>query len=293
MFHYYVIAFSKEAKVDVSRLIYDIANYNLDYYTSTDFDIEPINLDSKTQLIVVRSIPNKEESLIYFRSIIRKRAVFQALKGIEYSNFVASSSNYRTIIAEKDYLDYLRFFIKNYSSYVGANIPADQLPNPEELIAKARKQEETVEKGKFVLIQPVAKDSSKQIKPEVKVQYQGPYSQKPSSSYCYTLIFLKNQNDQTKLITAFESFNQNNFGSASIKVSVESLDDNRGILIVSGLGEKSSASAYYQKSLSDPSLKTLIGGNNYRNFIISSENLVVFKKEKNLVKYMEFYNQAK
>ena len=293
MFHYYVIAFSKEAKVDVSRLIYDIANYNLDYYTTTDFDIEPINLDSKTQLVVVRSIPNKEEGLIYFRSIMRKRPVFQALKGIEYVNFVASSANYRTIIAEKDYLDYLRFFIKNYSSFISSNIPADELPNPQELLAKVRKEEESVEKGKFVLIQPASKDSTTQVKPTVKAEYKGPYSQKQSANYCYTLIFLKKQNDEAKLIKAFESFNQANFGSKSIKVSVESLDDNRSILIVSGLGEKGSAMAYLQKSVLDQSIKTLFESSSFRNFIISSENLLIFKKEKNLIQYMEFFNQSK
>jgi len=293
MFHYYVIAFSKEAKVDVNRLIYDIANYNLDYYTSTDFDIEPISLDSKTQLVVVRSIPNKEEALIYFRSIMRKRPVFQALKGIEYVNFVASSANYRTIIAEKDYLDYLRFFIKNYSSYISSYIPSEELPNPEELLAKVRKEEEPVEKGKFVLIQPASKDSTVQVKPAVKTEYKGPYSQKESKTYCYTLIFLKKQNDEAKLIKAFESFNQANFGSAAIKAAVESLDDNRSILIVNGLGEKSSALAYLQKSVSDPSLRTLFESSNFRNFIISSENLIIFKKEKNLIQYMEFFNQSK
>ena len=294
MFHYYVIAFSKEGAVDVSRLIYDIANYNLDYYTSTDFDIEQVNLDSKTQLVVVRSIPNKEESLIYFRSIMRKRGVFKALKGIEYVNFVASSTNYRTIIAEKDYLTYLRFFIKNYSSYIGSDIPSDELPNPQELLSKVRKEEETVEKGKFVLLQPVqAKDSTLQVKTPVQTEYSGPYSQKQSTAYCYTLIYLKKQTDETRLIKAFETFNQVNFGSPAIKVTVESLDDNRGMLIVSGLGEKSSASVYSKKSISDTSLSALLNGSNFRSFIISNENLKVFRIEKNLLKYMEFYNQLK
>lgn len=294
LFHYYVIAFSKEAKVDVSRLIYDIANYNLDYYTSTDFDIEPINLDSKTQLVVVRSIPNKEESLIYFRSIMRKRPVFQALKGIEYVNFVASSSNYRTILAEKDYLEYLRFFIKNYSSYISSDIPADQLPDPEELLSKVRKAEEPVEKGKFVLVQPgLTKDSVAQVQSTLKVEYKGLYSQKPGKGLCYALIFLKKQTDESKLVQAFEEFNKTNFGSPLIKVTVESLDDNRGIIIVNGLGEKNSAMAYQQKTTSDQSLSTLFKANNFRSFIISNENLVIFKKEKNLLQYMEFFNQTK
>ncbi len=305
MFHYYVIAFSKEAKVDVSRLIYDIANYNLDYYTSTDFDIEPINLDTKTQLVVVRSIPNKEESLIYFRSIMRKRQVFQSLKGIEYVNFVASSSNYRTIIAEKEYLDYILFFTKNYSTYIGSDIPSDQLPNPQELLSKVRKEQDPVEKGKFVLIQPqTVKDTTKQVSPEIinpsvvknavaKPDYQGPYIQKQSKDNCYTLIFLKKQNDESKLVKAFEIFNQSNFGSPAIKVTVESLDDNRSILIVSDLGEMTSAQAYMQKLVSDPSLSSLIKGNTFRNFVISIENLKIFKKEKNLLQYMEFFNQPK
>ncbi len=294
LFHYYVIAFSKEAKVDISRLIYDIANYNLDYYTTTDFDIEPINLDSKTQLVTVRSFPDKEEGLIYFRSIIRKRPVFQALKGLEYANFIASSTNYRTIIAEKDYLSYIPFFIKNYSSYISSNIPADQLPNPQELLAKARKEEDVVTKGKFVLVQPVQSvDSSKTVKAPATITYSGPYAQKPSSAYCYSLIYLKKQTDETKLVKAFETFNQTNFGSPAIKITSESLDDKRGILIVSGLGEKSSAMAYLQRSVSDQSLIASLKGINFRSIIISIENLKIFRTEKNVLQYMEFYNQLK
>lgn len=160
LFHYYVIAIAKDANVDINRLIYDIANYNLDYYTSTDFDIEPVNLNSDTQLIVVRSLPNKEESLIYFKSIIRKRNIFDSLKGVEYSNFMASSTNYRTIIADKDFIDYLRFFTQNYSPYSGSNVPVGILPEPQEMLSKIRKEEDVPEKGKFVVVQPAAiKDS--------------------------------------------------------------------------------------------------------------------------------------
>ena len=299
MFHYYVIAFSKEAKVDVNRLIYDLANYNLDYYTSTDFDIEPVSLDSKTQFVVVRSLPNKEESLIYFRSLIRKRNVFQALKGIEYVNFVTSSTNYRVIIAEKGYLDYLQFFTKNYSAYIGANVPVDELPSPEVLLTNVRKKEEPVEKGKFVLIeQPIAnQDTAKQISPKAietqKAEYKGPYLSKPGKDYNYALIFMKKSSDSDALVKAYEKFNQTNFGSPSIKVSTESLDNNRNILIVSGLNELRAATAYFQKASSDPSLSALTKGNTFRSFIISNENLPIFMKEKNLLLYMEFFNQLK
>ena len=294
LFHYYVIAFSKEAKVDVNRLIYDIANYNLDYYTTTDFDIESISLDSKTQLVTVRSFPDKEEGLIYFRSIIRKRPVFQSLKGLEYVNFMASSTNYRTLIAEKDYISYVPFFMKNYSSYVSSNIPADQLPNPMELLAKVRKEEETTAKGKFVVVQPVqTKDSVLQVKPPAAIAYNGPYLAKPATAYCYSIIYLKTQADEPGLVRAFEAFNKANFGSPAIKITAESLDLKRGILIVTGLGERTSALAFLEKSVSDKPLLEALKGLNFRNFIISSENLKIFRTEKNVLQYMEFYNQLK
>ena len=115
LFHYFVLAFPKDAKVDVNRLIFDIANFNIDYYTSIDFDMEEIHLNDKTTLVVVRSLPNKEEGLGYFGNILKQKKVFNALKGVDYHYFIASSPNYRRIIADQELLDYLRFFVQNYS----------------------------------------------------------------------------------------------------------------------------------------------------------------------------------
>lgn len=291
MFHYYVLAFSHDVQVDVSRLIYDIANYNLDYYTSTDFDIESVNLNPKTQMVVVRSIPDKVEGLIYFRSIIRKRPVFQSLKGIEYVNFVASSSNYRKIIEDKDYLDYLRFFMKNYSPFVNSQIPADELPPPMELIAKAHKVEEPVEKGKFILLKQEPAETPATTSPVN--DYKGPYKSELSKENLFALVFQPGEIEGAKLINSFTAFNASNFGSPSIKISIDSLDDFRSMLLVSGLGEHKSALAYFNKAIADQSLSVSLKNVNYRNFIISVDNLKIFKKEKNLLQYLDLFNRIK
>ncbi len=115
LFHYFVISFPKEAKVDVNRLIFDIANFNIDYYTSFDFDIEEIKLNDTINLVVVRSLPNKEEGLGYFGNILKQKTVFKTLNGVNYHYFIASSPNYRKMISDQDLLDYLRFFVQNYS----------------------------------------------------------------------------------------------------------------------------------------------------------------------------------
>jgi hypothetical protein len=104
---------------------------------------------------------------------------------------------------------------------------------------------------------------------------------------------MKAQADANALTKAFETFNQTNFGSPTIKVSTESLDNNRGILIVSGLKELRAATVYFQKAGTDSTLSALIKGNTFRSFIISNENLPIFMKEKNLLLYMEFFNQLK
>ncbi len=429
MFHYYVIAFSQEANVDINRLIFDIANYNLDYYTSTDFDIESVSLNPKTRMIVVRSMPDKEEGLIYFRSIIRKRNVFQSLNGIEYVNFVASSTNYRKIIEDKDYLEYLRFFMKNYSPYISSKIPVDELPPPMELIAKAHKEEEPVERGKFIVVKPAMpkdtyffdntephafiisiKDSTFQMAPlmakiisynseeqeipkkDIKTEviggrktliisgmtngetamsyfrniiqnrdlfsdlenedylnfvissnnlevlkkkkdvggyltffqenylgkkpketpeiitpaaagvatpaspfagYNGPYNTTPSKDNIFALVFQPEEIKSAELINTFNAFNGKNFGNPSIKVSVEPLDDFRSILLISGLGEITSAMAYYKKAATDASLLEALKNATYRDFIISRENLEIFRKVKNLAQYQDFFNRIK
>ena len=115
LFHYFVISYPRDAKVDVNRLIFDIANFNIDYYTSFDFDIEEIKLNDQTNLVVVRSLTNKEEGLGYFGNIIKQKAVFKTLNGVNYHYFIASSTNYRKFIADQDLLEYLRFFVQNYS----------------------------------------------------------------------------------------------------------------------------------------------------------------------------------
>lgn len=131
------------------------------------------------------------------------------------------------------------------------------------------------------------------VKAPVAEVYSGPYSPKQSKDYCYAVIYIKKQIDGTKLTDALSTFNKTNYGSPVIKVTAESLDDNRGIIVVNGLGEKNTAAVYLQKTISDPSISALFKSGNLRSFIISGENLKVFKTEKNLIKYLEFFNQQK
>jgi tetratricopeptide (TPR) repeat protein len=420
IFHYFVIALPKNVDTDINRLIFDLANYNLDYYSTIDFDIEKVELNKGSQMIVVRSLPNKEAGLIYFRSIIRQRPVFKTLKNVEYFNFVASSKNYREILANQDYREYLQFYMKNYSHFIGSDFPKNNLPDPMELLAIAQKEEEPVEKGEYVEVTPkligdyftnmeeehlyvlipddnkaeirliktqyhnfnnyntskfnryslkVEEDSiggkkalivsgipdgsiaseyfidvegtddlfallnnsgynnfvisrlnygilknknnvdvykrffennyvkssrtneSKTVDTPTIAPYQGPYNTGQGTNYSFVIIVPSDGPDFDKIKELFGEYNSENYGSPIIQTRVEDFDNEQKMLIVSGLDNKNSALTYFRKAISNRSLYSSIQNYSFRNFIISSENSKVFRNEKNLPEYIEFFRR--
>ncbi len=65
LLHYFVIAYPLNAAVNLNRLKFDIANYNIDHYTKIDFDIETEILNDKTNMVVVRALRNKDDELLF------------------------------------------------------------------------------------------------------------------------------------------------------------------------------------------------------------------------------------
>lgn len=293
MFHYFVLTFARDANVDVNRLIYDIANYNIDYYTTIDFDIERVNLNPRSQMVVVRSLANKKEAMIYFRSIIRKRFVFESLAGREYVNFVTSSSNYRTLLADKDYREYLQFFMTNYSRFISSDFPTDKLPDPEELLKTARTEEIPEQKGEYVVVktEPMADQPEMAAKEKAQPEYLGPYRQKAGDQHAFILVLPAEDFNHDELIASFNAYNQTTFGSPQMKVKLEKLDDFRVMMIVSGLSNKNTAQDYFRKVIRERTLFTKVEQVNYRNFVIAQENIAILKKEKNLKDYMDFFTK--
>jgi len=277
LFHYFIIALPKNAKIDINRLIFDIANYNLDYYPTDDFDIEKVDINDKSQLVVVRSLPNKEEGLIYFRSIIRKRAAFESLQGVEYFNFIASSKNYREILAAEDYREYLQFFMKNYSHFIGSDFPKNNLPDPMEMLARANKEEEYIEKGEYVEILPVNEP--------------GDYFKNVEEEHLFVLI--PDNSVNLRLIkTQYDNFNFSNpeFNRYSLKVEQDTVSDS-GALVVSRIPDGDVAMNYFRKVTANRDLFSLLKDREYRNIIISRRNYEILKNKNNLKEYLLFFKK--
>ena len=273
LLHYFVLAFPRGAGVDLNRLKFDIANYNIDHYTKSDFDIETENLNKETVLVVVRALQDKEQSLIYFRSMIRKREVFQALQGVNYVNFVASSANYREMMTDNSYFEYLKFFIKNYSRFITSDFPENELPEPEDVMAKALEQEEKFEeKGTFVVVK----------------SSQPGFSRDTEAVQNFVIAVNDPKFDLRTLIPAFTSYNQSQFGSLKLTIQQRKSGDSQ-LLVIRPLSNIREAMSYFSKVVANRKLYTSLETRSYRNFVISDANLEKVIAENSITAYIEFF----
>ena len=276
LLHYFVIAYPKSAEIDLNRLKFDIANYNIDHYTKIDFDIEIQSLNNNTSLLLIRSLNDKEQGLIYFRSIIKQRNVFQALKNIKYLNFVASSTNFREIVADKDYAEYLRFFVINYSRFITNDFSDELLPEPEELMAKAKAEEEVLkEKGSFVTIAPSA--SAVDL-----------YAEEETGLQNFVIAVNSPGFNLKPVVASFEAYNREQYTKENLTIDQKQLAENQ-LLIVRPFKTKNEAISYFIKAVATRKLYKSLDTLGYRNFIITDANLKKMNETRRIADYLTFF----
>jgi tetratricopeptide (TPR) repeat protein len=276
LLHYFVIAYPKNANVDLNRLKFDLANYNIDHYTKIDFDIETQSLNNNTSLLLIRSLGNKEQALIYFRSIIKRRGVFEALKNVKYVNFMASSTNFREIVADKDFTEYLKFYIKNYSKFITSDFSDEILPEPEELLAKARQEEELLkEKGSFVTVSPTG--SGLDI-----------YSDVETGSQNFVIAVNSPGVNLKQIIAGFNAHNRDQYKQAALNISQSKVAEYQ-LMIVSPFKTKTEAINYFTTAITTRKLYRSLDTLSYRNFIITDANLKKLTETKRIGEYLNFF----
>jgi hypothetical protein len=276
LLHYFVIAYPKNSKVDLNRLKFDIANYNIDQYTKIDFDIETQSLNNNTNLLLVRSLNDKEQGLIYFRSIIKRRNVFETLKNIKYVNFMASSTNFREITADKDIAEYLKFYVKNYSRFITGDFTDEILPAPEELMAKAQAEEDLLkEKGSFVTIAPSGSGSDLYVNEEAGIQN-------------FVIAVNAPGFNPKSVIAAFGTHNRDQYRQAGLTIEQKKLAEYE-LLIVRPFKTKNEAISYFTRTVANRKLYRSLDTLSYRNFIITDANLKKLTETRRITDYLNFF----
>ncbi len=275
LLHYFVIAYPRDVAVDLNRLKFDIANYNIDHYTKIDFDIETEPLNENLMLLIVRALDDKESGVIYHRAVIKNASVFQTLRGLEYYNFAISSTNYRQILSENSITDYLKFFIKNYSRYIGADFSDEEpLISPEELMAKAREEESIFrERGDFVM---------------VKTATSGLFNNDIDTTQSFVLAVKDPGFSMRAVLRDFAEFNRSEYKDWNLKTKLTSADDYQ-ILIVRDIPTLNESMSYFRRVVVTRKLFESLGQTTYRNFLITDENLKKLLDESKVDEYIDFF----
>ena len=275
LLHYFVIAYPREQTIDLNRLKFDIANYNIDHYTKIDFDIETENLNDEISLLLVRALKNKENSLIYHRAIIRRAQVFKTLIDADYVNFVASSTNYRQLLADQSLADYLKFFVRNYSRYIKSDFSEEELEvSPEELMARAQQEEEALqERGEFIVVNT------------------GPesiFNTDVDTTQNFVLAIKDKRMSTRQLLNGFSQFNRDEFRIWGLALQLKSMDEYQ-LMVVNGIPSLNESMSYFRKVVVNRDLFEPLGQATYRNFLITNENLQVLMNENNVDEYLDFF----
>ncbi len=275
LLHYFVIAYPRTSDVDINRLKFDIANYNIDHYTKIDFDIETENLDGKTALLIVRALSNKDNSLIYFRSIIRQKEVFNSLAGVDYINIVASSTNYRAILADKSLSDYLRYFVKNYSRFIGSDFDESDYLSPEEMMAKAKEEEEKLEeRGTFVMV--------------TADQNLGTFDNNIDTLQSFVLAVKDEKISVRQTLTQFAAFNRAEFRTWGLALQIKPVDGYQ-LIVIKGIPGFVEGMSYFRRVIMNRPLFENLGQISYRNFLATDENVLRLMENGKIDEYMDFF----
>ena len=277
LLHYFVIAYprDKEDNIDLNRLKFDIANYNIDHYTKIDYDIETEYLDDKLAFLLVRSMTNKENALIYHGAIIRKASVFKTLQGIDYMNFVISSTNYRAVMEERSTADYMKFFVKNYSRFIRSNFSDDEMDiSPEELMARAAAEDNALkERGTFVT---------------VKAGPAGLYDTHVDTTQNFVIAVKDKGLSLRPLMRGFADFNRDQFRAWGLALQAKEVGDYQ-LLVVHGIPALNESMSYFRRAITTRSLFEPLGQSTYRNFLITDDNLQTLLDENKVDEYITFF----
>jgi tetratricopeptide (TPR) repeat protein len=94
----------------------DISNYNKKYHRFENLKLSNIylNVEEKSQIILIRSFENKEKAMKYYDGVQKNKSEYVTKTKTDFDIFVSTQKNYREVIKQRSANNYRVFFDKNY-----------------------------------------------------------------------------------------------------------------------------------------------------------------------------------
>ena len=117
---------------------------------------------------------------------------------------------------------------------------------------------------------------------------QGNYTYDANAPHRFIAIMPNSGVDINKLRNAFADFNQKYFKLERLQIQNIFLDQNRQLIIISGLKNAAKAKVYHKSVLANQSLMGYLPPKNTQKIIISNQNYKEFYKTKDVEDYLKF-----
>ncbi len=114
--HYFVIYFKDPATLQSSIMstMAKINAYNSSVVPEKRLQSKQVLIDSKNKLLNIRQFKNREDALAYFNQVKKQDQLFSDLKPEQYAITAISTTNFSTLLSEKNIDDYNKFFRRVY-----------------------------------------------------------------------------------------------------------------------------------------------------------------------------------
>ncbi|MBN2611351.1 MAG: tetratricopeptide repeat protein [Bacteroidales bacterium] len=110
--HYFAFVVPKGQ--NINQFIFNIINFNLDYFDALNLKIENIELNNEQSLLTVRQFKDKSQSMEYYTQVMANKAIFNDIESESIIMFAISASNLEILKTDKLAGRYLMFFKENY-----------------------------------------------------------------------------------------------------------------------------------------------------------------------------------
>lgn len=112
--HFYVMIVD-DNKTDVDALKVKISDFNSKFHDLDNLQVNSLLLENSQEMITISTFDNSDKAMMYYSSINNSKYIFTKLETSGgYSNFVISADNYPIFYRNKNIVQYLKFFEKNY-----------------------------------------------------------------------------------------------------------------------------------------------------------------------------------
>ena len=265
---YFVVAVN-DVNYSMRQLLTEFSNFNRKYFKDKSLKLSQETMEGY-RMAVIGSFANKAEALQYFTRVVTTRSLFSSLGTMGYRNFLISEGNLPKLMSTSNMENYMGFFSDVYLKDLSA------------------KDEETEESSNA----SVAPAQTPAPKPKVQqTTYNGPFSTNFSGTHQFVMVLPKTGFTMSALQTALRKFNTTNFASINLQMEQAEYSSLQQLVLVKGFANDGSALEYLKRVVQSQEIFEPLEQLEYRNFIISDDNLKILLQSKNQDEYLQFYRQ--